>query len=352
MSKTIYNKQRFSKQWWINAAHASFWITVVTILVWVFADLEHVGKEDFKAIVTLTSGKANIQLLSKRQIELDFELRGNRKILEQFKRDLNANGGELTYDVSEDFGPGEHFISRADILKRAANIEQLGLTVLSASGTSVRIELDEVLVKTLPVKFAFTNATLAGTAEIEPGKISVQVGLTAWEKIKREQNEPTLVTVQTDLKNVSGGKDVEQKVEIVPMIAGIPVIPEIKYVTVKFKISERTGTEDIKIPILVLAPPAWNEDETWKRYALKRKDITEWLPQITVRGPRKDLDQLRTRKIIAYVKLIDDDKKPVESWLKRQAVIIFPKDLQIEPVGPSPTVEFKLVERLATSPAP
>lgn len=349
--KYIQDVHRFSKQWWFNGLRNLFWVTVVTVLVWVYADMEQIRSAEISAVIRLSTGNSeNIQLLSKQQLRLDFTVRGNHKNLEQFKRDLATRGGVVTYDVSkEELSPGEHSVSTTDILRRAANIERAGLTVVSTSVGEIKIELDELLRKTVGVRFDYINA-VPGSVEIEPHEIPIRVGAKAWESIREKLPKPSIATVQTDLNTAISG----EKVPVVASIAGIPVQPEIDRVTVRFEIKERIRTENLKVAVHVLAPPTWHEDDTWRRYDLQRKDRDEWLPQITVRGPRKDVEQLLARKdeILAYVTLTENDKNPSETYPPHKVLIRFPKGLQLELAGEVPPVHFKLVERSAAVTAP
>ncbi|MCD6365460.1 MAG: hypothetical protein J7M14_06250 [Planctomycetes bacterium] len=347
MTKSGYisGPSRFSRQWWFEGMHTAFWVIAVTVLVWVYADREYTGEMNIKARIRLTVGKNDrVTLTHSSDVPVDFKVRGYNKVLEQFKRRL-IRDSMIEYDVS-DLGAGDHEIEPAEILKSTPGLEKARLVVLSSSMKAIPFTLEELQERTLQVSFESVGATpVKGSIQIDPPQIAVRATVAAWAKIDLAEDSPKLRTVQMDLQGTAAGTR-QETLNIVPIIAGEPVRPEVTQVTVTFEISERTGKEQIPIAVRVLDPPLWLEDGTWSRYTLNRKDHSEWLPQITVRGPRIDLDKIRARKseIDAYVALTEDDKKPIKSWLARKVTIRFPDDLDVSLVGPAPIVNFRLVK--------
>jgi len=186
----------------------------------------------------------------------------------------------------------------------------------------------------------YRGAPRADKPTVEPPTVTVRVASSAW---RRMQPNPEVRTVLQDLSDP--GKGETFPCQLVPSIAGIPVELSVSVVTVTAKISQRTDIKTVTIDIGLLLPPAWVRDKTWQEYTLQQKDPLEWRREITVAGPKKDLDQLRTEDVRASVELTEDDKKPVESWLTRQVRIHLPPSLQLRLVGEAPTVQFKLVKR-------
>lgn len=362
-SKRSYhrNPKRFTRHWWIDTAQTFFWVAVVTILVWVYADMEFTDEESLKATLMLVVARdSDLKVLSKSEVQLDFRIKANRKILDKFKQWLNARGGVVEYDVSQRYGPGEYEVSTAEMLKAAAGRRARGatLTVLPSSTPTVTVQLDRLLRRTLPVEFACTGAELDKPAKLSPAEVTIRVGQADWRKIEAEwpktahpSDTPVLTTVSENLAAVAAGVETSRTVRIVGLIAGVKVTPEPREVTATFTVIRRTGTKEITVAVGVKMPHTWCEDDTWIRYKLVRKDADEWLAKITISGPQKHVEQLiAPGKVTAYVVLTDGDKKPVDSWLSRPVVIELPHDLEVKLVGELPTVSFKLVERAAASP--
>jgi len=147
-----------------------------------------------------------------------------------------------------------------------------------------------------------------------------------------------------DLKTIPDPSQPFQ-VELVPRIANLAVEPNQPTVQVRVEITQLTETQKITVPVQVLQPPTWLEDGTWKEYTLSRKDRAEWRVTLTVSGPRADLDRLKPENVRASITLTDEDRKPV-SWLTREVEVQLPDELNLQRIGPPPTVTFKLERNL------
>ncbi|MDP6046712.1 MAG: hypothetical protein QGG25_13980, partial [Phycisphaerae bacterium] len=105
----------------------------------------------------------------------------------------------------------------------------------------------------------------------------------------------------------------------------------------------------------IVTPAEWSEEGVWAEYKLVRKDRIEWRTKITVTGPRKDIDILKTDKtktVDAYIVLTDSDTEPIDSWSSRKVTLRFPPGLQIQLASgqTEPTVQFRLEKRATTTP--
>lgn len=341
---------RFSHRWWFNAGRSLFWVTIVTILIWVYADMEFTDEKKLDATIRLTADNPNLMLLSRSDVEITFKVRGNRSRLDGFRSELSARMNDpdsmIVCDVS-DSGVGKRAIPSKELLNNAAGINMDGLTIVSAEPSAVTVWVDRRIQKELPVELVYSNAELAEQPKVT---MLVSVAETRWRDILKKQPNPTLKTVNKDLKNEQLGKPLAVEFEIIPSIAGISVEPAEKSRKLTIEISQRTDSRRIPVTVHVLEPASWAENGTWQEYILLRKDPLEWRKQITISGAKKDLDRLRAEAVQAYIVLTDDDKKPVASWLNRQVQIRFPADLKVELLGERPTVQFKLEKRPPTTP--
>jgi kynurenine formamidase len=114
--------------------------------------------------------------------------------------------------------------------------------------------------------------------------------------------------------------------------------------TFEVNIISSTKEKIIRVRVQVLVPPAWEEaeDSTWKDYELVRKATSDWEQELKITGLQKDL---LSENIYAFIRLTDDDKKPTESWLTREVIVVFPPEKNLELVGTAPKVMFKLQKR-------
>jgi len=348
--RELYNlmePDRFSRSWWMARLRGGAWVVLVTTFLWIWADVEFTDETEMSATVELvTAPSSKLVLLSKSRVRVTFQVQGRQRSLEQLKHSLQSPETVVKYVVSED----EKDLSVRDILNRDKMIVAEGLSVLSTSPSNLRVRLDtKIYQPDIPVRFDYTGA-LSPEVSIDPPKMGIHVARSDWQNIVRLEPRPVLKTKQVDLKSVvDPSKPFE--VDVIPQIAGLGVEPDQSTVRVTVKIVTLTETQDITVPVQVLQPPAWLEDDTWEEYSLSRKSIPEWRVTLQLSGPRADLDKLKAENVRAYIILTDEDKKPV-SWLTRPVDVQLPADLSLRLFAAPPTVTFKLEKKVLVGTLP
>jgi len=358
MTKTkLYTPQaqRFSRQWWFGGLRNGFFVVVITLLIWIYADMDVTDDRDFRVTVNMTVGEGGeFVLLKEAPIEVAFELRGTRSALNDLQRELDDAGSEVQYDVSARHGPRERAARTEDVLKHALGLARRGLSVLSVSRETLPFNLDRRIRKRATIELDAPGAKFIGEPKIEPSEIFIWLAESDLAAMKLPQDQPIpLKTARLDVRTVPAGKEDTKELEILkPPMTRFPVELETEKVKVTIRIEQRTDEKQLRVAVQVLAPHTWTQDGTWSEYKLVMKDPLEWQPQITVRGARKDIDRLRAEDIDAHVALTEDDKTPVASWLTRPVVVNLPRGKELQLVGPRPNVNFKLEKRVAPPPAP
>jgi hypothetical protein len=334
---------RFSRQWWLAGARNLVFVSLVTIVVWIFADVENSGRGEFRAVIQLAAPTgSDFVLRSDSRINVTFRVQGHRSSIERLRTRLgDANDARVGRTVIRyEVGPDDVDIPAVRILNTYELIAKEGLTVQSAVPGNLRVSLARKVRRELPVTLECTGGIPAETPQISPTKLGFSVVESDWEDLLKRQPNPVLRTVRKDLKEVKDDELFE--VEVVPRLGELAVELDQPTVKVKVKVGQITETEKASVPVEVLSPAGWLEDGTWKKFTLKRQNPTEWLISVQVAGPRKDLDQLKTgeTKIGAMLVLGDEDKQPV-SWLTREVQFRLPTQ-RLKVVGPAATVTFKL----------
>ncbi|MHC4562667.1 MAG: hypothetical protein ACYS8X_07845 [Planctomycetota bacterium] len=343
--------ERFSATWWWGKLRNAFWVSFITLLIWVYADLEISETRDFAAIVRLTVGPASkTVLLSPRDVSVDFTAKGSRRSLAEFERWLDENDAVIEIDLS-DYAPREYKVRTEELLSGAPDVDRHGVVVQRASPDPIEFRLDELLTREAAVQFDYVNG-VAEQVQIEPSAVTVTAAKSVWQRIEQAIESPAITTVREDLSQIEPGKATTITSQLVASIAGESVQLDVKAVSVTLTVSQRTISKAVTVPVRLLEPPDWPADTTWQEYSLQRKDPLAWRVELTVTGARKDLERLRAEDMQVYVVLTDDDKRPVESWLDRPVQIRFPAGLQVQLVGEPPHVQFKLVKRSELAPAP
>ncbi|MCL2700135.1 MAG: hypothetical protein FWE88_00410 [Phycisphaerae bacterium] len=351
MASDEYNPipRRFSRRWWLDKCQTPLWVAAVTILIWVYADMELKQTQEVNVIIDLQTGPNMALLLGNREIHLPLKVQGNSNGIDRFKRMLKARGDRLPVDIS-DLTTGRHRMSVDDLLARNDEFQRSGLSVVSDNTMDQRFELDSVVTHTVEVQFRYTGAELLTEETIDPPKVDVRCPKGRWAEIveKAKPNAPVIRTREINLREFAPGKEHSTKVPLLPQIGGVDVdINGQTTVTVTFQIERVTSSREITLNVWLLIPRIWAEDDTWKEYRFEKFNQVEWQPKVNVTGSPEALEQLLSRgnEIEAFIRLTDDDKSRVDSWITRTVIVRFPSDLNVELEGESPKVMFKLAKR-------
>lgn len=360
--RTFYTVEptRFSRAWWLGQGRNALWIALVTLLVWVYADVEFTKETTLHATVLLsTARRSDLVLRSPSRVKVRFKVQGPSSGLARLKQRLgdpnDPNAPRQGYSVIRyEVTANDKTLTTRDILNDDELIANEGLTVLFAQPASIQVKTERKIRREAPVKLDYTGAYLSKEPVVVPPKVGLYVPESDWQKILKIQPEPVLMTVKKDLRTVKS--DQPFTVDIIPKIADVPVELAAASVRATVSISERTGTRAFFTPVEVLPPSAWFDDGTWKQYVLKKQAPHEWRAEVRVSGTREDLDTLEGRMksgkrggIVAYIVLKERHKKPV-SWDDAEVQIHLPEDLKLtlEHVAPS-KVYFRL-EKLPGAP--
>lgn len=327
---------RFGRQWWLRSLKTLFWVALVTLLIWLYADLEVEDTMEFRATLILVTGEAErLEILSPAEQEVTFVVRGNRTSLEQFRRELSDLRSTLRYDVSEKYGQaGTYNLVTAEVVTRAGELIRRGVTVKSASPAMIPVKMDERIAVELPVELRHANARLA-EANWTPRQVEVLIARSKWEELKNPGSpKPPIRTEVLDLRNEPSGETIRRSVKLRPVVEGHRVkLTETRTIDAELHIAGRTDTKTLTVSVGVRAPAKWAEDGSWAQFTLKRKDPLDWTKEIRVAGTKADLDRLRPENVDAYVDLTDEDKTTGDTWLVKEVAVRFPKGLDVHLAG-------------------
>ena len=346
--------------WWLDGVKTFIFVAIITVLVWVFADLEFTDEIQLSATIRLKSTRRSLAVLSLREIPVEFTLKGDQRSLDEFSRQLNAWNQTIEYDVAQDYGPQDREVQIpvADIIRSVGGAQKAGLTVSMEldSINTISAILDRRIRQEVAVEFAYRGATLVDKPGIDPATVGVYVAQTKWETLMERLGpnaKPTIKTEQRNLANQTDREPVTIDIEIVAFIDGFEVEPETPNVKVTYRIDQPTKSQTLKVTVRVAVPPTWYDDDTWLTYKLVRKSPLEWRKDITVVGAGKDIAELlsRSAEIDAYIVLRPEDKKEGTSWWQAPVTVQLPANLQgrVKIVEEKLAVEYKLQRR---QPAP
>ena len=173
----------FSRRWWGSVLRNSLWVVLITVLIWIYADIEFTDVREFHMTLRLHTGPDRDMILAeRREVDMTVKVRGNRSGLDRFQEWLDRQGSVLRYDPSDTYGLGRHPISTAEVFTKFPAKATGGVTVLSCLPSQVDIDLVRAIRKVLPVKFAYTGATEANW-EAEPNRVIVRTSEEQWQRV-------------------------------------------------------------------------------------------------------------------------------------------------------------------------
>ena len=311
-----------------------------------------VGFSNTSSLSSLVSGPDIIT--SELTTEVMFKLRGSRSDLDRFAKKFR--GSKVNFDLSTiprfHAGLGQA-IPSVLALESVTNVQEWGLSVKSSIPDTISdIDIEKLQPRELSIEFVFKGAELADAPN---ATVKVWAPASRWSKILTAN--PRIRTIEKDLTDLPAGEEQKVTFQLIPALGAESVKLETDAVTVNIQVLRKTtaATETIPVTVRVVTPAEWPETGVWDQYKLVRRAPLEWLAKITVTGPRKDIDILKTDKtknIDAYIVLTDSDTEPIDSWSSRKVTLRFPPGLQIQLASGQvePTVQFRLEKRVTTTP--
>ncbi len=333
-------------------------MVIVTVLVWVYADMEFTQTADVAMTVRLNTAGSKEAVLTSENLtrEVTFQLRGSRSDLDKFVKKFRGQVVDLDLSSRPGFRPGlNQEIDSVAVLENVSEVTELGLRVVSGRPAKIRdINVEKLEARNLPVEFIYKGVELDA---VPIAQVQVKAPESRWEVIP---GKSAIRTIEKDLTDLPIGETGDVTFQLIAAIGAEPIELDQAELTVSVKVVRRTAaaTETIPITVRIIAPAEWSEEGqegVWAQYKLVRKDRLEWRGKVTVTGPRKDIDILKTdntKTIDAYIVLTDSDTEPIDSWSSRPVTLRFPPDLQIQLASgqTEPIVQFRLEKRAAVTP--
>jgi hypothetical protein len=343
-----FTPRRFSQEWWIEGIRTFLWVALITVLIWVYADMKFTDTRKFSTVLVLRADKADLELLDRERVNVMFEAQGSRESLDRLERQL---GSQIELDVS-DLGQGERSVPTQEMLYRVGELAQAGVRFISTNPQVVTIHLDRRIKQDVPVVLDAVGAELAKPAEIRPPQVTIWLAESTWERLRDKlgQEEACLRTFPMDLTRVPPGVPQKRMVDVNPVLADQKVRVWPQQVEVEFQVLQATASRAYTVNVRLQFPHTWVKDNVWLEYEFQPQDDFWWRKEITVSGPKQSLDQLKSEDIDAYIQLTDEDRSPLggaASWWSKPVQVRFAPGMNLRLEGERPTVSFKLVRRAA-----
>jgi len=357
---------RFSRRWWMDRARMALWVSVVTALIWVYADMEFIDKQRFSATIRLVAGDPQSRAIIENEgqerrwqdVKIAFSATGSRSNLDRLRNRLVA-GAQLQYDVSQDYPAGTHAVPTAEILRAATRLDELGAAVETTDPQTVEVELDDVVHEILPLHLQYEGATL--DPKPAPQMVGIRLARSRWKALMAEvpENRRRLRTQPVNLSNRRPGEEASVEARVIPEVAGRSVRLDRATATFRVQLAEQAAapviTRTLDMDVRVQFPPEWAtpDNDFWRRYRFEARDPRWYEKTFTLRGPEDQVEDLLQRKdaliregaLDAYILLEEGDRRPTEAWYTKNVQLRLPPQYRDVKLTQPETVEFKLVER-------
>lgn len=325
---------------WRRARGFAF-VAFITILLWVWADLERIKTEEITVrIKVVAPPHSDLLILStndKEGVDVRFSCSGSQDKLARFKawlREDQPHGGQTACTVEVDRGlqPGQHGVDTLRALQAWDRLK--GLTPTAPTPDSIPVDVDKWERMEATVKLRTSDdALLEGVPTIIPGKVEVRVPASLRPKIPAE---PEIETVALNLDSFEADRDITREVRLAGQINGVWVQPaEHTQVNVTFKKRRgTTGKRELTILVKLVASP-----EIWERIGkegliLEGKEkfgLGEWRQTVTIQGPREEIDKAvsNPKSLWAFVEITAGDLKPASSYPPHPIEVVLPPGLTL-----------------------
>jgi hypothetical protein len=336
---------RYSREWWAQVLRNVFWVAVVTLMIWVYADLEISEPREFTVTLRLTrKADGGTALVGQREWSTTFSAKGSRRDLTRFERWLVDNEDTIEVDVS-DYRIAEHDEPTSQLLSRSQGVLRHNLEVQSITPKQIPFRVEALETRSVPVQFDYVNATIQNV-KIEPSEVSVVASTSVWGRIDDATDAPVVRTRQEDLTLVDPDDNRSRTIPLVPLIEDVPVMLDRSVVAVSFQVKSQPETRTFEVAVRRNEPSTWEAQGVWSTLELVRREAEPtWTYSITVAGAARDLQRLNREDIRAFIELTDADRDNTDQWIKREVMVYFPPDSKVRLADRAPTIEFKLTPR-------
>jgi hypothetical protein len=321
-------------------------VTLVTFLIWVYAESESLRTEDMAATVVFSaapgSGRAVwlIDSPGRPIMELKLRLEGATAAIDALRRHLHTTipltpGGELPME------PAQHSIDLRSALRASPVFAKSGVTIAEVTPATVSVLVDELVTRQVPVRVELPPGTeTTGPPEVQPAQATITFPRTLLQALN---DLPALASLdRASLTPLTPGR--LQRLPGVPIQAPATirdqpyVSMDPKAATVTVTLRDQTASIDLPtVPVQIRMSPV--------AYAEWDVDIPEdsrFLRDVRVTGPSDLIAQIREGKmpVIAYVSLTPEDltRGALSGGIFKEAVF---SDLPI----PNNPLEFDVEDR-------
>lgn len=263
-------------------------VSLVTMLVWVFAEGESLRTDELTATIELgLEGSSRLVRLDEGESfdgRVRLRVQGATASLDQLRESLRDQIVLTTHELGNESRP----VQLVEALRRHKVFQGTGVRLVEVDPPTIRIVVETLVTRPVRVRVEAGDAVLDGQPTIEPPEVSLRMP----ERLadSQEWTIDAAVSGESLARLVPGRAETIASVPVeVPAalrgVAGVVVLPGSVAVTLTLRTQTATGTIE-SVPIDVRVPLAVSG-----KYVVTVVPGGEFLAGVRVRGPREAVDR-------------------------------------------------------------
>ncbi len=296
-----------------NAIKTGLLVTMVTLLIWVFAEAETVQTEDISTELVLSASPVANRALaivpagteSATDRKITFTIEGAAAAIDRVRTALGREPLTLTPDLPLLQGrSGEVEFLLRDLLRSHPRLRASGVAVQKAEPESIRLVLDDLVTRRFRVEARLAEGQFDGLPEVRPADVEVVLNKSAADAIPEDAKAIAVIDAATATRVLPGRKETINAVRV--QLGDLPVKPfylQSRPAAVDISFGIRARSRELKIanvPVTVRITPA-----EINRWIIEVPEQDRFLADLTISGPADLVRQLeeRTTPLVAVVPL-------------------------------------------------
>lgn len=296
-------------------------VTAVTLLIWIFAAGETRERAVIWARVQFEPASSFSTIVTPRTTrQVALTLSGSARSIQQVRRALDEPIVLTSGTTGIPGEKGTHVVALVEALREQQVFHDAEVSVVSSEPSSLDLEIDTLIERTIPVIPVLSGATLGGEAVASPPNVVVTmpsriVGLLPELSMIAEPAASAIAELEPGRRQVIQApiripeelRAYEQEISVEP-----------RSVQLAFTLILRTRSITVPaVPIQIAAPPQDLAD-----YEVVIADSDQFLADVIIEGAAEIVNRFETEKppVVAFVHLTSDDlsrgvtEAPVTLW--------------------------------------
>lgn len=335
---------------WPHRLNDYLLVTLITVLIWVYAEGRNVRtyQPDAPVPVTIELATDDLVVTSQSVSTLGLEFSAATAEIDKLRPLLGKHGIILRPQITE---PGSVVLQLDDEMRSASPVDEVSANVNWTDPATIEVTVDRLVKREVTVGFSPGDVKLVeGSLSIEPRRVT----LIAPQKLLADMGIDDTFTLEaeplTPVRSVTPGEEkiIDARVKLPASLANNPHV-SLRQSDVKLTLTVDKAEETLvlpNVPVWIAAPPGSLAD-----YNVKLDEDTRVLADVKVTGPKDVIDQVRDGriKIIALLNLDSTQlaSAATEETNSKIVTIEAPDSLIIE--GPVRTVGFTVTRKPATA---